>query len=167
MGACDGSALLQWHEIRRQTRLRRTAGFRRRGSRIGSQLELHPIIGDFPPGFTHSAILRALFIQHRVGIVNVDDNPLSLSETKRPLQQAMLAPERKMSHIACRSAAALGLDELIIFPERAIEQSEVAFVHGPLPILSKAGYARIVEKSLFFVEELEADDRFFRRKASF
>ena len=72
-----------------------------------------------------------------------------------------------MSHIACSSAAALGLDELIIFPERAIEQSEVAFVHGPLPILSKAGNARSVEKSLFFVEELEADDRFFRRKASF
>src|SRR5438876_119728 len=98
MGACDGSALLQWHEIRRQTRLRRTAGFRRRGSRMGSQLELHPIIGDFPPGFTHSAILRALFIQHRIGIVDVDDDPLSLSETKRPLQQATLAPERKVSH---------------------------------------------------------------------
>src|SRR6266480_1767165 len=141
MGACDGSALLQWHEIRRQTRLRRTAGFRRRGSRMGSQVELHPSIGDFPSGFTHSAILRALFIQHRVGIVDVDDNPLSLSETKRPLQQAALAPERKMSHIACRSAAALGLDQLIIFPEGAVEKSQVTFIDGALPVFSESGDA--------------------------
>ena len=72
-----------------------------------------------------------------------------------------------MSHIACRSAAALGLDELIISPERAIEQSEIAFVHGPLPTFSEPGNARSVEKSLFFVDELEADDGLFGRKAAF
>src|SRR5467141_4326277 len=120
---------------------------------MGSQVELHPIIGDFPTGFTHGAMLWTLFVQHRVRIVYVDDDALGLSETERPFQHAALARERKMSHIACRSAAALGLDQLIIFPDGAVEKSQVTFIDGALPVFSDSGDAGGVEKSFFFRSE--------------
>src|SRR2546423_9677770 len=167
MDVCGDSALLRWHKSQRRTRLQRTAAFRRRDLRMGSQVELHPIIGDFPTSFTHGAMFGALFVQHRVRIVDVDKDALGLSETKRALQHAALARERKMAHIPRRSAAAPGLDELIIFPERAIEKSEVTFIYGTLPVFSAAGNAGGVEKPLFFVDELKADDRLFRREAAF
>jgi hypothetical protein len=130
---------------------------------MGSQVELHPIIGDFPTGFTHGAMLWTLFVQHRVRIVYVDDDALGFSETKRPLKHAALAPERKMTHIAGRSAAALGLDQLIILPEGAVEKSQVTFINGVLPVFSESGDAGGIEKSLFFVDELEAEARPCRR----
>jgi len=72
-----------------------------------------------------------------------------------------------MSHFARRSAAALGLDQLVIFPEGAVEKSQVTFINGALPVVSDSGNAGGVEKSLFFVDELEANDRVLQRKAAF
>src|SRR6266436_1976726 len=86
---------------------------------MGSQVELHPIIGDFPTGFTHRAMLGTLFVQYRVRIVDVDDDPLGLSETKRPLQHAAFSPEGKMAHIASCPAAALSGDEFVVLSAAA------------------------------------------------
>src|ERR1700674_3201288 len=94
-----------------------------------------------------------LFFQHRVGIVDVDEDALGFSQTKRPLQHASFAPEGKMAHITRCSSTALGLDELIIFPERAVEKRQVTFIDGALPIFSESGDAGSVEESLFFVHE--------------
>src|SRR5712692_10892567 len=103
-----------------------------------SQVELHPIIGDFPTGFTHGAMFGTVFIQHRVRIVDVGDDPLGLSETKWPLQHAALAPEGKMSHIARRPSAALSGDEFVVLPKSAIKKGQIAFIHGAQPVVSES-----------------------------
>src|SRR5260370_29526612 len=112
-------------------------------------------------------MLGTLFVQHRIRIVDVDDDTLGLSKTEGPLQHAALAPERKMAHIARRPAAAFGLDELVIFPESAIEKGEVAFLHGALPVFSDTEDAGGIEESLFLMDELQPDDRFLRGQTAF
>src|SRR5260370_32961932 len=109
-------------------------------------------------------MLGTLFVQHRIRIVDVDDDTLGLSKTEGPLQHAALAPERKMAHIARRPAAAFGLDELVIFPESAIEKGEVAFLHGALPVFSDTENAGGIEESLFLMAELQPADRFLPRQ---
>src|SRR5260370_6706192 len=103
---------------------------------MGSQFELHPIIGDFPSGFTHGEMFGTLFVQHRVCIVDVDENALGLSQTKWPLQHAAFAPEGKVTHVASRSAAALVGYEFVVLPEGAVEEGQIAFLCGALPVLS-------------------------------
>src|SRR5260370_21160388 len=97
---------------------------------MGSQFELHPIIGDFPSGFTHGEMFGTLFVQHRVCIVDVDENALGLTETKRPLQHAAFAPKRKMTHVASRSSAARRGNEVVGLPEGAVERGYIACVSG-------------------------------------
>src|SRR5271169_6518954 len=121
---------------------------------MGSQVELHPIIGDFPTGITHGAKFGALFVQYGIGVVEVDEDALGFSETKRPLKQAALTPERKMPHIASCFSAALGGHEFVVLPECAIKESEVAFVHGALPFFAHSRDAGTIEESLFLVHHL-------------
>src|SRR5438270_1498279 len=102
-----------------------------------SQVELHPIIGDFPSGFTHRAVFCALFVQYRIRIVDVNEDALGFSKTEGQLQHATFARERKMAHIACGFEAPLGLIQLIVFSEREVEQSQVALSHGMLGAFSK------------------------------
>src|SRR6267142_1559737 len=87
--------------------------------------------------FTDGEMLGTLFVQHRVRIVHVDDDAPGLSETKRPLQQAAFTTEGKMAHIASRPAAAFGGNEFVVLPEGAIEESQIAFIHGALPAISE------------------------------
>src|SRR5256884_2351375 len=132
-----------------------------------SQVELHPIIGDFPSGFTHRAVFCALFVQYRIRIVDVNEDTLGLPEAERQPEHAALAPERKMPHIARSFAATLGLNQLVVFPECAVEESQITLIPGVLGAFSPAGDARRVEESLVFLDELQANDRFFRRKIPF
>src|SRR5438876_1591839 len=129
-----------------------------------SQVELHPIIGDFPSGFTHRAVFCALFVRYRNHSDDMNEDTLGLPEAERQPEHATLAPERKMPHIARSLAATLGFNQLVVFPECAVEETQITLIHGALGAFSEAWNARRVEESLVFLDELEANDRFFRRK---
>jgi len=72
-----------------------------------------------------------------------------------------------MAHIASRPATAFGGDEFVVLPESAIEESQIAFIHGALPVLSESWDTGGVEESLFLMDELQADHRFLRRQTAF
>src|SRR5260370_3066200 len=100
-------------------------------------------------------MLGTLFIQYRVRVVDMDENALGPSRTKRPLQHATFGPERKMAHIAGRPAAAFGGNELVVLPEGAVEKGQITLIHGALPVFANARNTRSVEDSFFFVNELQ------------
>src|SRR5258708_7243885 len=112
-------------------------------------------------------MLGTLFVQYWICVVDVDDYTLGLSETKRPLQHAALAPEGKMAHIASRPVAAFGGYEFVVLPEGAIEESQIAFIHGALPVFSESRDTGSVEESFFPMDEMQADDRFLRGQTTF
>src|SRR5437762_8787796 len=89
-----------------------------------SQVKLHPIIGDFPSGFTHRAVFCALFVQYRIRIVDVNEDALGFSKAEGQPEHTALAPERKMPHIARSLAATLGFNQLVVFPECAVEETQ-------------------------------------------
>src|SRR5439155_25774178 len=113
-----------------------------------SQVELHPIIGDFPSGFTHRAVFWALFVQYRIRIDDVNEDTLGLPEAERQPEHAALTPERKLPHIARRFAATLGLNQLVVFPECAVEESQITLIHGLDGPFSRGRHWRHGEESL-------------------
>src|SRR5438128_11293343 len=141
--------------------------FRAKFGWMKSQVELHPISGSLHTDFTHRAMFWALFVQYRIRIVDVNEDTLGLPEAERQPEHAALTPERKMPHIARSFAATLGLNQLVVFPECAVEESQITLIHGVLGAFAQAGAARRVERSLLFLDELQANDRFFRRKIPF
>ena len=57
-----------------------------------SQFEFHSIIGDFPAGITHGAVFGAVFIQDRIGVVDVNEDAAGFRRPKGLAQQTAVAP---------------------------------------------------------------------------
>src|SRR5580692_6489712 len=134
----------------------------RRWIGLGSYREFHTIIGDFPAGITHDARFRALVIQDGVRIVDVDQHPPGFARPKRLAEQPAVAPEGQMTHLPSRLAPLLNGVQFVIFPESAIEYSEVAFFDETQPVIANSGKIGGIEKFLFLGSKAQADDGFFR-----
>src|SRR6266568_539759 len=95
----------------------------------------------------------------------MDEDAAGFSKPEGASKKTAVARERKMAHFPCGLAASFGGNEFV-FPECAVDESEIAFVHEALPIFADSRKARSVKEPLLLLKQLETDNRLLRRKAA-
>src|SRR5579863_6380566 len=99
------------------------------------QFDAHSIIRNFPARVLHFADFRAHFVQDRVGVVYVNQNPPA-SFWKITLRQETIRPgERNMSNLARCLRPNPGTNQFVLVPEGSVEETKIARLHPLLPFL--------------------------------
>src|SRR5580658_8787065 len=160
MGAYDGSAPRRWRGAARQTRF----PAEELGRLAGSQFKLHSVMSDFPPRLTHGAVFRALLIENRVGVVQMDQNAADILSDSHAFQKTVRSGQGQVAHLASGLSAAEDADELIVRPERAIQKAEIALGRTMPKCLSALRQTRGIEESLFVLHQLESNHRLVLRQ---
>src|SRR6266702_7151946 len=96
----------------------------------------------------------------------MDEHAAGFSKPEGASKKTAVARERKMAHFPRGLAASFGGNEFVVFPECAVDESEIAFVQEALPIFADSRKARSVEQPLLLLKQLETDNGFLRRKAA-
>ena len=121
-------------------------------------VNLHAIVGDFESGSEHGAMLRAVFNQYWIRIVDVQQDFSRVAAFWILREQSVRTGKRNVSHFACRLFAPASLLQLAIAPERAIDQNKIAR-HGPLfPSRIDAGKGGRYENSFAGKLHVQRDD---------
>src|SRR6266487_4627568 len=107
-----------------------------------SQCELHPIIGDFPTGFTHGAMFGAVFVQDRIRVVDVDQDLATLGVLRILLHQSSRTGNRQVADLASCFLATTCLKQLVVAPKGAVDEYEVAGFGPLLPFGVATGQSR-------------------------
>src|SRR6266487_3242785 len=81
----------------------------------------------------------------------MDEHAAGFSEPEGAPKKTAVARERKVAHFPRGLAASFGGNEFVVFPECAVDESEIAFVHEALPIFADSLKARSVEEPLFLL----------------
>ena len=100
-----------------------------------SQFELHAIVGDFEAGIDDLAMFGTAFVEDGIGVVDVEQDAAAAGVAREEFKQSVFAGEREMSHLARFLFAAAGLDEFVVAPEGAVEESDAAGCCGFGPLL--------------------------------
>ena len=90
-----------------------------------SQREVASVFRQFPSRVTDRAIFRARFVQHGIGVVDVNIHFAGLSQSGQLLQGAIPATDRDMTHVARTLRGTLQADQFVVAPECAVEQEAV------------------------------------------
>src|SRR5438876_6735564 len=61
----------------------------------------------------------------------MDEHAAGFSKPEGASKKTAVARERKMAHFPRGLAASFGGNEFVVFPECAVDESEIAFVDGP------------------------------------
>src|SRR3974390_2287958 len=97
----------------------------------GLKLKLHPIIRNFPVCISYFAVFRALFVQDRIRVIDVDqDTPAARRRVKLP-EQTVRSRKRNVADFPSLLCAHAGGNQFVIMPERSVEQAKIARL-GPL-----------------------------------
>src|SRR5229473_252245 len=96
----------------------------------------------------------------------MDEHAAGFSKADGASKKTAVARERKVTHFPRGLAASFGGNEFVVFPECAVDESDIAFVHGALPIFADSRKARSVEEPLLLLKQLQTDNGFLRRKAA-
>src|SRR6266705_4310615 len=96
----------------------------------------------------------------------MDEHAAGFSEPEGASKKTAVARERKVAHFPRGLAASFGGNEIVVFPECAVDESEIAFVHEALPIFADSRKARSVEEPLLFLMLLATDNGILRRNAA-
>src|SRR5260370_36979829 len=96
----------------------------------------------------------------------MDEHAAGFSKPEGASKKTAVARERKVTHFPRGRAASFGGNEFVVFPECAVDESEIAFVHEALPIFADSRKARSVEEPLLLLKQLQTDNGFLRRKAA-
>src|SRR6266478_1733754 len=91
----------------------------------------------------------------------MDEHAAGFSKPEGASKKTAVARERKMAHFPRGLAASFGGNEFVVFPECAVDQSEIAFVHEALPIFADSRKARSIEEPLLLLQLLQKEKRFF------
>jgi hypothetical protein len=68
----------------------------------------------------------AVFIEYRIGVVDVNQDFAALGVGGKLRQQTVASGKRQMAHFARGFVAAPGLNEFVVRPERAVEKRDAA-----------------------------------------
>src|ERR1022692_1125824 len=101
----------------------RTRASLHRYSRL--QIELPPILRNFPGAVTHLTIFGAGLIQHGIRVVDVHIDFTWPSQSRQPAETAIVGRDGNVSHLPPGLSTALNADELIVVPESAVEKQHV------------------------------------------
>ncbi len=125
-----------------------------------------PSIGDFEAGIDDGAMFGSALVEDRIGVVDVNQDAAALRIAREEFEQAVFAGEREMAHVARFLFAAAGLDEFVVAPEGAVEESDAAGGGGFGPVLIAAGDRWRDEDAFSFAFENEADVGFVGRQGA-
>src|ERR1700722_4472399 len=90
------------------------------------QVEVHAIIRNFPACVSHPLMLRAVFIQDRIGIVDVnEDSPAFLGKVMLR-QQPVRRAERNMPNFGGGFCPTPRGNQFVLVPKRSVEKAKVA-----------------------------------------
>src|SRR4029077_12899263 len=87
------------------------------------KVDLHPIIRNFPPCVSHFAVLRALFVQDRIRVVDVNKDPPATACTVEFLKQTASSRQRDMANFPRRFRPNAGRSQFVLRPECAVDQT--------------------------------------------
>ncbi|EAA20316.1 hypothetical protein, partial [Plasmodium yoelii yoelii] len=122
---------------------------------LGTQpsLEFFAAPGDrnFDPGFAQGTILWRIFIQNRVGVVDVDQDLASIRQGVQDFQHAARTGLRQVAHLTCKLVADAGVTHFVFAPESSVDQEAVRGFHGGADVrLDLPQARRIVELAAVF-----------------
>src|SRR4051812_23412808 len=106
-------------------------------------------------------MLGAVFVENRVGVVDVDKDAASASVAWELLEQAGSARQRKMADITSGSVAAAGPAKFVVAPESAVDQRDVRGSGEFGPVRIPAAQRWRDQKALAGMLEAEADGGLF------
>src|SRR3981081_3096279 len=105
----------------------------------------------------------AVFVEDRVGGVDVDENFAAFRASRELLQKAVWTRQRQMTDFTGGLLAAARLNQLIVAPESAVDEDEVTRSGGFGPFGIAPGKRGGQEDALSFLLENEANIGFFAR----
>src|SRR5262249_44737327 len=109
-----------------------TAGMR-------SKPHLHPVIADLPAGFLGETTFPRTLEQHRVRVVDMNEDPAAYPEVAKRRDRAVLAAHADMAHAPAGLIPHAEPDHLVILPQCPIEEHQF----GPgEPIAQTFGHCR-------------------------
>src|SRR5947208_15491959 len=106
----------------------KTRGERARFLQIG----LPSIFSNFPSRFPHGSIFVAGFIQHGVGVIDVNIQLPRDAETSELAQTPVFASDGDMSHLPRQLARSTDSSQFVVAVERSIEEQQIRLFQ-PLP----------------------------------
>src|SRR4029077_17128821 len=91
-----------------------------------SQCHLHAIVRHFPARFSNDAVFHALFIQNRIGVVDVNENLAWPIEPGEAFETSTRSRERQVAHLPRSAGHARDGQGFVIAPERPVKKHHVA-----------------------------------------
>src|ERR1700731_2918813 len=102
---------------------------------IKLQLEFHPIIRNFPACVSHFAVFGTLFIEYRIGVVDMDQDPPTSLRGVALLKQATRPGKRQVPNFPGRLRPDARGNQFVLSPERSVDQTKIARSHPVFPFL--------------------------------
>src|ERR1700730_18585311 len=90
------------------------------------QLEFHPIIRNFPACVSHFAVLGTLFVEYRIRVIDVNQDPTASLRGVKLLKQATWTGKRQVPNFAGRLRPNACGNQFVVTPKRSVEQAEIA-----------------------------------------
>src|SRR5262249_55474438 len=91
-----------------------------------SDRDVEAIIAHSPPCLNHRLTLRRQPEQDRICVVDMGVDARPAWERRHSFETPAATPNRKVIHLSCRTSANTDSDELVIFPEGAVEEQDVS-----------------------------------------
>src|SRR5205807_1699140 len=86
------------------------------------QVELPSVLRQLPTGVAKRAKLAPRLVQHRIGVVDVQEHSTRTLKPGEPAQAAVLRAYWNMPHLTRGLAASLYSNQLVVAPESAVEK---------------------------------------------
>src|SRR5712692_4607297 len=99
------------------------------------QFELHPIIRNFPARVSHFTVFRTVFIQDRIRVVDVNQDPPAPLCKVKLLEQTARSRKRNVSDFARRLRPNACGNQFVLAPKRSVEQTQIARSRPLLPFI--------------------------------
>ena len=109
-----------------------------------SELDFEPVVADLDSGAQHRVTLGRVLEQHRVRVVDVDEDHPRAREPAEDLQRPTRAGERHVTHLAGGAVGDAEARKLVVAPERAVDEHDVTRGEAADDVVVEAREARHV-----------------------
>src|SRR5579862_3677797 len=86
---------------------------------------MYSVCRDLPPGIMHLAIFWTRFVQHGIGVVDVDVDFARTPKARQNLQTSFRTRDRHMPHFPGRRTASFYAQQFVVDPECSVEKEQV------------------------------------------
>src|SRR6266851_889360 len=102
-------------------------------------VEAHPIIRNFPACVSHFAAFRAVFVQDRICVVYVNQDPPTRLCKITLREQTIRCGKRNVPNFASRLRPHSCGNQFVLVPECSVKKAKVARSRPVLPFLGASG----------------------------